>query len=154
MTARFAHSVDVDTYDLELAVALQLAVVADCGATFTPKALGSDVHRFPDCLACFPRAERNGSRGRHRHSTAARSSMPHYVYRCFDARGRLLYVGCTYNPPARMKQHRAEKREWITKVASTRLTVWPDRRKALDMERLAIETERPIHNKAFNRESA
>lgn len=32
--------------------------------------------------------------------------QPHYIYRCFDAAGRLLYVGCTSDMKKRMKVHR------------------------------------------------
>lgn len=32
---------------------------------------------------------------------------PHYVYRVFDAQDRLLYVGCTIDPEARMAVHKS-----------------------------------------------
>jgi predicted GIY-YIG superfamily endonuclease len=92
--------------------------------------------------------------GAHRTPIDERREFPHYVYRCYDHAGRLLYVGCTYNPVARARQHRAERGPWIAHVARTRWIVWPNRRKALDMERLAIETEAPLFNKAFNRSAS
>ena len=147
---RYCHSVDTQSVDLGMAIALGLEVVAGCGARFVPIADASEAGQFPPCLDCFPK-ERRRIRGQHRTSMTVRSQFPHYVYRCYDARGRLLYVGCTYNPQARLRQHRADKKQWIRDVARTRFTVWPDRRKALEMERLAIETEHPIFNRAFKR---
>lgn len=146
---RYSHTVVAG--DSDTAVKHGLTIKAKCGQVFVPKYTGKKARRFPDCPDCHQPAS---IRGQHRTTFTERASLPHYVYRCFDAKGRLLYVGCTYNPVARPKQHRAEKRVWVDMVARTTWTVWPDRRKALDMERLAIETENPIHNKAFKRESA
>ncbi len=146
------------TYTLAEAIENDLVIPAVCGELFRPSDSILNHVSIDPCNSCGigVRSERrrDSKRGQHRTSLDERREFPHYVYRCFDAKDRLLYVGCTYNPPARMRQHRAEKRAWVDKVVRTRLTVWPDRRKALDMERRAIETEGPIHNKAFNRESA
>lgn len=142
---RVSHTID-DRYDIDLAIALDLPIQAECGATFTPMFRGSETHEFPECLACHPPT--TSHRGQPRVPHEIRSAFPHYVYRCYDELD-LLYVGCTYSPPARLKQHRAEGKDWISAVARTRLVVFPDRRKALDMERLAIETEHPIHNRQF-----
>lgn len=71
--------------------------------------------------------------------------IPHYVYRCYDDGGRLLYVGITYNPPKRMEQH-AAKSAWWPEVATVRNTVYPDMETALARERRAIFEESPLHN--------
>lgn len=71
--------------------------------------------------------------------------LPHYVYRCFDASGRLIYVGCTVNPVARLRAHRRHA-WWGSQIASTRLIVFPNRRYARAMEWTAIVHERPRWN--------
>lgn len=148
---RVTHSIDHGAYDMPMVVALGLPITASCGTVFTPKYYDEpDVLRFPNCLACHPRPARR--RGSPRIPDPIRRDLPHYVYRCYDADDRLLYVGCSYNPPSRFRQHRST--EWYGDVARTRLVVFPDRRKALDMERLAIETEGPIHNRQHNRATA
>lgn len=42
---------------------------------------------------------------------------PHFVYRCFDADGRLLYVGLTKNPEQRLAGHRSQTL-WFGDVVS------------------------------------
>ena len=67
------------------------------------------------------------------------------LYRLFDKKGTLLYVGVTGRVRARMKQH-ARKQPWWPEVA-TRKTVWyGSRPTALANERLAIRTESPLYN--------
>jgi predicted GIY-YIG superfamily endonuclease len=73
--------------------------------------------------------------------------MPHYVYRLFDVDDNLLYVGCSYRPDLRLRQHRG-RAPWAAEIATVRHTVWPTRSKALEMERKAIAEEDPRHNKA------
>ena len=34
-------------------------------------------------------------------------SRPHFVYRCYDKRGLLLYIGCALDVEGRMSAHRA-----------------------------------------------
>lgn len=77
---------------------------------------------------------------------AIRAAQPHYLYRCYDADGALLYVGMTYNPPARMRQH-AKRAAWYPLADSFRLTVFPSREYAAEKEREAIIRERPRFNK-------
>lgn len=84
-------------------------------------------------------------------STYPHRDEPHYVYRCYDAAGDLLYVGCTYNPVARREQH--EKRSpWFADVATTRLTVFPTRKYGLAKEAEAILAERPKVNRPPRRQ--
>jgi predicted GIY-YIG superfamily endonuclease len=70
------------------------------------------------------------------------------VYRFFDAAGRLLYVGYTTNPIARMRDHR-NAAEWWPKVTAGQLESFATETEGLAAERAAIEVERPIHNKTY-----
>lgn len=79
-------------------------------------------------------------------------SGPHYLYRCFDEDGRLLYIGCTSNVEKRMSVHRSNRRQ----KASRWLRVCMDRYEvdgpflsleaARGAERDAIAAERPLFN--------
>lgn len=74
---------------------------------------------------------------------------PHYVYRCFDADGRLLYVGCSMNPEERMKEHRKFRPWWTNRVTRMTLEGFPDQSAGLAAERQAIQTEHPLYNRQF-----
>jgi len=71
--------------------------------------------------------------------------MPHVLYRIRDATGALLYVGITMNIAARLEAHRAGK-AWFGDVAKIDVETFPSRLEALTAERVAIQTEDPIHN--------
>jgi predicted GIY-YIG superfamily endonuclease len=75
---------------------------------------------------------------------------PHYVYRCFDDQGRLLYIGCTYDVDQRLEEHRYIKRSsfWINSVELTTAEIHPDRASALAAEAAAIRSEQPPFNVA------
>ena len=75
---------------------------------------------------------------------SVRRDVPHYVYRCYDMDGVLLYIGCTNQPVYRLSGHR--NGPWGDQIDRIRFTVFPNRRKALDVERAAIWNENPIHN--------
>lgn len=67
------------------------------------------------------------------------------LYRFFDATGQLLYVGVSGNTESRWRQH-AESKAWWSDVAE-KTTEWLDSRpEALDAERIAIRTEKPLYN--------
>lgn len=83
----------------------------------------------------------NGYRVRRRDS----SSLPNYVYRCYDSVGRLIYVGCTVEPVRRVQSHR-KNAWWGDQIARVRYTVFPDRNYALAKEREAIALEQPRWN--------
>lgn len=72
------------------------------------------------------------------------------MYRCFDAEGRLLYVGQTEHPRARLRQHRVSQ-PWWGEVVDVRVEEHPDRAAALAVEAEAIRCELPVHNKAGRR---
>lgn len=74
---------------------------------------------------------------------------PHFVYRCFDADGRLLYIGCTVDVERRLTAHRRSA-AWFPLLASVRL-VGPfvgsaARYRAMRAEERLIRAERPEFN--------
>lgn len=74
--------------------------------------------------------------------------VPHYVYRVFDAEGRLLYVGCTVNPLRRARAHR--RSDWFMKAATFTL-LGPfvgrnARTRAMTAEARIIRDEVPVVN--------
>lgn len=79
--------------------------------------------------------------------TSTRGLGPHWVYRCFDEDGRLLYVGCTTNLRNRLEQHRASS-WWSPTVAKVTSKVFPDGESGRAAERAAIRDEIPRWNKA------
>lgn len=72
-------------------------------------------------------------------------SRPYFVYRCFDADGRLIYVGCTFDPAGRISTHRTTS-WWGHQVEAVRVLVFPSKEYALAKEREAIATENPRWN--------
>lgn len=73
------------------------------------------------------------------------SKSPHYVYRCYDEDGRLIYVGCTVDPVGRLAHHRANA-WWGHQISTVRNIVFPNKDYALTREREAIGEERPRWN--------
>lgn len=74
---------------------------------------------------------------------------PADLYRHFDADGRLLYVGISLSTVARLTQHRASS-HWFQKIARVEIEKHPSRRAALEAEKQAILSERPICNVLLN----
>lgn len=71
------------------------------------------------------------------------------LYRFHDATGRLLYVGITKNPPARLGQHGDDK-DWWNQVHNIVVTWHPARQAALVAEKEAIRAEHPLYNVQHN----
>lgn len=69
----------------------------------------------------------------------------HYVYRYFNAEGRLLYVGCTMRPELRWKEHRAFRPGMALMVAKVRMQGPYNFDTAREIERVAIATEGPLY---------
>lgn len=71
------------------------------------------------------------------------------LYRAYNSDGVLLYVGIARNWGRRWGQH-SERSSFF--VATTRLELeqFPTREAALEAERVAIQTEHPIHNVKHN----
>lgn len=86
-------------------------------------------------------------------------SLPHYLYRCYDADGALLYIGCTGDLKARMWKHEHVSGPALNTPAAglhARMTRWvaneyPNRRAALDAEKAAIRAEHPSLNTLHRR---
>jgi len=135
------HSVSGPT-DAKMAAALGYLVTADCGYRWVPEKFGDECDGLKRCEECFPPAKEKKSRGP---SLYPHDDQPHYVYRCFDATGRLIYVGCSVNPVARLEGH-AKRAWWGDQIVTTRLVVFPTRRYALSKETEAIRTEHPRWN--------
>lgn len=74
------------------------------------------------------------------------ADKPTSVYRVFDSRDQLLYVGCSTYPHARMYEHRATA-PWFPLAARFTVHRYRNRYAALLAEAVAIIDERPIHNR-------
>lgn len=140
MSKRFAHSI-ADAIDIEMAIVMEWPVTATCGETFVPTLSGSEVRGLQECLRCYPPKRSKAKKRPISHSP----NRPHYVYRHYDADDRLIYVGCTNNPPARLRAHRKSS-WWGAQIARSTHIVFPNRQKALDKEREAIALEQPRWN--------
>lgn len=75
----------------------------------------------------------------------------HYVYRCYDADGDLIYIGCAANVKRRMTSHRASRAKASRLLAAFVVRVevsepFPTKAEALAAEREAIRLERPVFN--------
>lgn len=111
----------------------------------------SVVNGFVDPLAAYSLEQR---RAMHR-AAQRRSRMgsrPHYVYRCYDAEGQLLYIGCSANVKRRMGLHRSHPTNPASlgiAASCVRVEVegpfagWPAGHAA---ERAAIAAEKPLLN--------
>lgn len=66
------------------------------------------------------------------------------LYRCYDAGGRLLYVGIAADAERRMIQH--ERDHWHGAIGAIDIALYPDWRPAKDAETEAIKTEWPLWN--------
>lgn len=79
------------------------------------------------------------------HGTASVNSQQ--LYRLFDADGELLYIGISYSAISRFAQHKA-RQPWIGDVCRIEIeTHEVGRDEILEIERAAIISERPKHNK-------
>lgn len=67
------------------------------------------------------------------------------LYRHFDVRGRLLYVGISLSVATRTLQHKCGSL-WFRKVSNITLEWFPTREAAECAERKAIAEEKPRHN--------
>lgn len=80
-------------------------------------------------------------------SRADRTNAVHWVYRCFDIEGRLIYVGSTTNVFNRLQQHQNTS-WWAPTVAKVNSAVYANGILARAVERVAIRDEIPRWNKA------
>lgn len=77
-------------------------------------------------------------------------SQPTTLYRLYDAESRLLYVGIAAEWARRMVEH-SKTKEWWDLVASVDVEFLQTRADALEAERHAILTGRPVYNVVHNR---
>lgn len=77
--------------------------------------------------------------------TLRRQNEPHGVYRLFDTRDQLLYVGCSVDPAGRLRHHRTRK-PWRDRIDRMTIEWHPDRSAGLQAEAAAIEAELPAFN--------
>lgn len=70
------------------------------------------------------------------------------VYRHFDADDRLLYIGTTTRRDQRAEEHQ-KRSPWWDLVARVEYIDYPTATDARVAERLAIQDERPLHNKRW-----
>ena len=68
-----------------------------------------------------------------------------HLYRHFNQKGVLLYVGISLSTVARLTQHRTAS-HWYNDIASVTVEKFESRAAALRAERCAIAKENPVHN--------
>lgn len=73
--------------------------------------------------------------------------VEHFVYRCYDRGGRLLYIGCTQYPERRIGEHRKRSR-WGGLLATQTFEGPYGYYEGFAVERAAIEAEAPMFNRA------
>jgi predicted GIY-YIG superfamily endonuclease len=71
------------------------------------------------------------------------------LYRHYDSDGVLLYIGISLSFMVRLASHRHHK-HWFNAIAMTKYENFATRREAAKAEKLAIKSEKPLHNIAHN----
>ena len=71
-----------------------------------------------------------------------------HLYRHFDERENLLYVGVSLSTIQRLAQHRYHS-HWFNSISKVTIEQFPSREEALEAERTAIQKEEPLHNVAL-----
>ena len=67
------------------------------------------------------------------------------LYRHFDAKGTLLYVGISLNTVNRLCQHKTSS-PWINDISLIKIEQFNTREEAIEAEKTAIQNECPLHN--------
>lgn len=80
-------------------------------------------------------------------------SGEHFVYKLFDERGRLLYVGMTSRGPSRLVEHH-RKKPWFGDVAEVTFERFETRSLAAKHERDTILRSAPLYNVQHNGRTA
>lgn len=73
------------------------------------------------------------------------ANAPHWVYRCYDATGRLIYVGCTLALGRRLDDH-VRQSWWAPQVVKVKATVHKNRQAGHSVEKRIIRAETPKWN--------
>jgi len=74
-----------------------------------------------------------------------RATLPHAIYRLFDIKDKLLYIGMSQNPFATRLQSHGTK-SWARDIATARIEWFPDWHTARKAEASALLDENPLHN--------
>lgn len=74
--------------------------------------------------------------------------QPHFLYRLRDENGTLLYVGVARSALARLGSHEL-KAYWWNDVHSVSLDTFTNLEIAMAFEKIAIKTEKPLHNGTY-----
>lgn len=76
-------------------------------------------------------------------------NLPHYVYKHYDADGRVLYIGCTHDPEGRFAAQRTSSysADWWPLVAHTEVIGPMPYVEAFHAETHAIRADLPPYNK-------
>lgn len=92
--------------------------------------------------------------GPHSYAVVERSvaSGSQILYRMFDDKDVLLYVGITNSLERRLKQH-SEEKPWFTRIDRVEIEKFESRKEVENAERHAILNEKPLHNIIFNQHS-
>jgi hypothetical protein len=77
------------------------------------------------------------------------NDQPTMLYRFFDSKLDLLYVGISSIGPGRWKEH-SKTKPWWHEIRSSTVEHFENRRIALDAEKNAIKNENPKYNKLHN----
>jgi len=72
-------------------------------------------------------------------------TRPVNLYRHFDSKGRLLYIGVSMSALTRLQAHRSHSR-WFDNIARVEIESLPNRKAALLAEKRAIVEESPKFN--------
>lgn len=72
-------------------------------------------------------------------------ASPTALYRHFDAKGRLLYIGIAASVTARTIQH-SQHSKWASEIDYIKIEHFPNRKDAMVAEAEAIRREKPMHN--------
>lgn len=83
--------------------------------------------------------------------------VEHYLYRCYDADDRLLYIGCTFDVVGRMLVHQSSWSNPVSRYLNLRMTRHEVQEPAIKgrvaaraAERDAIRSGAPLLNRAHN----
>jgi predicted GIY-YIG superfamily endonuclease len=123
--------------------------LADAAGLFAQKALKLNdipgVHEYTGrgCAIYPPDPERRFATV----DTGARQRTA--LYRHFDAKDRLLYIGISLSAIQRLAQH-SQGAAWFEEITRVEVQWFGSRKEASDAEVEAIRTERPLHNLVHN----
>ncbi|MFB7222437.1 DUF6225 family protein [Streptomyces sp. NPDC056227] len=78
------------------------------------------------------------------------NNEPTALYRLYDANDALLYLGISFAPDARLREHQNEK-HWAHLVVRRTVEWYPSRPAALAAEAAATAVEKPLHDSSWRK---